>query len=158
MVAAQHYDLPRLLEEWRWLVPFDHQALFVSVLADWVFRGADGSVWVLSALEGTYRKIAENAQQYNELQQSERWVAATFLAGWQQVAADCGLLPTESQCLGWKVHPLVGGTVMPTNLQVFDMASYQCRMGQLHRQLQCTPTQQAPKKRPWFKFWQRLVN
>ena len=157
MVAAENYDLPRLLEEWRWLVPFDHTPLSVSVLGDWVFRSADGGIWVLSVLEGSYRQIAGNAQQYSALRQSERWLAETFLAGWQQVAAGCGLLPTESECLGWKVHPLTGGTVTPDNLRVFDMAHYQSMMGQLHRQLQQNTTAPAPKERR-FRFWRRLVS
>lgn len=156
MVAAARYDLPRLLEEWRWLVPFDHTPLFVSVLGDWVFRSANGSIWVLSMLEGTHRKIAQNERQFQELERSERWMAGTFLAGWQDVAAGCGLLPSESECLGWNVHPLVGGTVTPDNLQVFDMARYQAMMGQLHRQLQRSATTPALKK-PRFRLWRRLV-
>jgi hypothetical protein len=59
-----------------------------------------------------------------------------FLAEWQSTAAQSNLYPTENECLGWKVHPTIGGMFQVNNLQIFDMVVYQRLMGQLHRQLQ----------------------
>ena len=39
------------------------------------------------------------------------------------------------QCLGWKVHPIIGGALDKTNLQLFSVHMYQSLMGQLFRQL-----------------------
>lgn len=138
MVSAGRYDVQRLLEEWHWLVPKPDTPLFVSVLADWVFGAPDGSLWCLSVLEGEYTKIAENSAEYNRLNKSEEWLNKIFIAGWQPIAAAHGLVPTEGECLGWKVHPLLGGSFKVTNLQVFSMAVYQSLMGQLHRRRHAT--------------------
>jgi hypothetical protein len=135
MVEAARYKLPRLLEEWQWLLPGHHTPLFISVLGDWVFGAPDGSLWCLSILEGDYTKIAANAAEYDTLNKSEEWMNRTFIADWQDMAFEQGLHPSEAQCIGWKLHPLLGGRLDPTNLQLFDMAAYQSLMGQLHRQL-----------------------
>ena len=150
MIAAEKYYLPRLLHEWQWLFPRDHAPLFVSIMGDWVFGAPNGSLWCLSVLEGDYFQVAVNADEYNRLNKSEEWLNETFIADWQPIAAGHGLEPTEEQCLGWKVHPLLGGEFKPANLQVFDMVVYQNLMGQLHRQLQ---RRELPRKKSWFKFW-----
>ena len=153
MVAAGKYDLPRMLEEWQWLLPKEHTPLLVSVFGDWVFKAPDGSFWCLSILRGDYSKIAADTDEYKRLRQSEQWMDKTFMAGLQAPAATRRYLhPTEAQCLGWKLHPRVGGEVRPENLEVFDMASYQSLMSQLHRVLEQRSTTPQPKK-PWFKFW-----
>ncbi len=135
MVSAQSYDLPRLLAEWSWLIPEYHTPLFISVLGDWVFGVPDGSLWCLSVLEGDYTRIAADGNEYNRLNKSQDWLNVTFIADWQPIAAAHGLLPTNDQCLGWKVHPLLGAEMKVGNLQVFEMAVYQSLMGQMHRQL-----------------------
>jgi hypothetical protein len=57
-----------------------------------------------------------------------------FLPGWQLIAAGHGLHPGKDECLGWKVHPLIGGPLTADNLKVFNMAMYQLLMRRLHRQ------------------------
>ena len=141
MIEASRYETPRLLAEWRWLVPSTDTPLFISVFGDWVFGHSDDSLWVLSVLEGTYSRVAHNAAEYNTLNKSADWLDKTFIAGWQPIAAGHGLLPNKDECLGWKVHPLIGGKLEAANLQVFSMLVYQSIMGQLHRQLQ----QRAPR-------------
>jgi len=153
MIAAEKYDTSCLLAEWEWLVPKNQTPLFVSVLADWVFGAPDGSLWRLSALEGDFTQIADNANEYNRLNKSEEWLNQTFSAGWQAIAAQRGMLSSEEQCLGWKIHPLVGGELKAENLQVFGMAVYQSLMGQLHCQLKQRRAPREPK-RSWLKFWQ----
>lgn len=152
MVEADSYDLPRLLREWTWLVPAAHTPLFVSALADWVFGAPDGSLWQLSVLDGHYHQIAANGNDYNNLIKSPGWLNDVFSADWQPIGAQHGLLPVINECLGWKLHPLIGGRLGPANLQIFDMVVYQSLMGQLHRQIARGTSQSAPRK-PWFKFW-----
>ena len=145
MLPAERYDVPRLLHEWQWLLPPNQSELFVTVLGDWVFGAPDGSLWCLSLLEGNYTQIAANSADYNRFKQSPDWMSATFSAEWQPIGEHHGLFPTNSECLGWRLHPRIGGKFSSANLQVFDMAVYQSLMGQLHRQL--TP-QAPPATRP----------
>ena len=135
MIAASQFDTKALVHEWRWLVPESDTPLFISIFGDWVFGQPNGSLWALSVLEGTYEQIAQNAAEYNTLNKSFEWLDATFIAGWQEIAARHGLEPTDGECLGWKVHPIIGGKFEAENLAIFSMTVYQSTMGQLHRQL-----------------------
>src|SRR5262245_5362561 len=121
MFEANANEVPRLLADWKWLVPEKDTPLFISIFGDWVFGAPDGSLWVLSVLEGDYRKIAANASEYNRLNKSFDWMSETFMAGWQEIAHRHGLSPRKDQCLGWKVHPMLGGKFEVANLQLFDM-------------------------------------
>jgi len=135
MYEASHYDIPRLLAEWHWLVPPEHTPLYISAFGDWVLSAPDGSVWVLCTLDGDYFMAAKNAAEYNTLKKSSDWLDETFIAGWLGIATSHGLNPAKDECLGWKIHPTLGGKFEVSNLQVFGMLVYQSIMGQLHRQI-----------------------
>jgi hypothetical protein len=139
MIHASEYDVPRLLADWRWIVPATATPLFISAFGDWVFGHPDGSLWRLGLLEGNYTQVARDSAEYNTLNKSAEWLEETFLAAWQVIAAGHGMQPSKDQCIGWTVHPALGGKFEVANLQLFDMAVYQCLMGQLHRQLQAFP-------------------
>ncbi|NZA27712.1 hypothetical protein H0E84_15125 [Luteimonas sp. SJ-92] len=136
MVEAAHYDSAAFLAEWSWLVPATDTPLFLTAFGDWVFGNPDGSLWALSVLEGTYAQVARDSGEYNTLNKSPEWLDQIFIASWLPIAARHGLVPDENQCLGWRLHPLLGGAFEPSNLQLFDMLVYQSLMSQLHRQLQ----------------------
>jgi hypothetical protein len=152
MVAADRYDTSALLLDWQWLVPEKDTPLFLTVMADWVFGSPDGSIWRLSVLEGNYVRIALDAEKYNTLKKSVQWLDEEFSAGWQSIGAGAGLKPNDMECLGWRLHPCLGGELMPNNLQIFSMLVYQSLMGQLHKQMQ-KPANIALSERPWWKLW-----
>jgi hypothetical protein len=136
MTSAGAFDVGDLLGPWRWLVPSDATPLFISVFGDWVFGAPDGSVWALSVLEGSYSQIASTGAEYNHLKASFEWLDRNFMASWQEIAHRHGLAPSVHECIGWKVHPALGGAISKENLKVFGMRVYQHLMGQLHQQLQ----------------------
>ncbi|MCB1634251.1 MAG: hypothetical protein KDI37_14430 [Xanthomonadales bacterium] len=152
MIDAMQYDCRILLAEWTWLTPPSDTPLFISAFGDWVFGNPDGSLWVLSVLEGNYTQVARNSQEYNALNKSSEWLEQVFIAGWLPIAAEHGLMPRKDQCLGWKVHPLVGGKLTTSNLQVFEMTVYQSIMGQFHLQLQQAPAPGVASK-SWSNLW-----
>jgi hypothetical protein len=135
MTPASQYDVRALRADWMWLVPASDTPLFISIFGDWIFGRPDGSLWALTLLEGNYEQIAQNATEYNALKNSLEWLDATFIAGWQEIAARKGLEPARQECLGWKIHPMIGGKFEVENLAIFDMGVYQSIMGQLHRQM-----------------------
>lgn len=154
MSHASEYNVAPLIADWKWLVPEDDTPLFISAFGDWVFGNPNGSLWVLSLLEGTYEQVAKSADEYNSLNKSEEWLNQVFIAEWLPIAVQNGLAPGKDECLGWKLHPLLGGKFEVANLQVFSMLIYQSIMGQLHRQLkERSPQQPTPEMKPWFKFW-----
>jgi hypothetical protein len=134
MRDADGYDTDMLLDEWRWLVPARDTPLWISAFGDWVFGAPDGSLWMMSTLGGDYQQVAKNSAEYNVLNKSPEWVEM-FLAEWYPIAIGNGLAPGHDECLGWKLHPLIGGAFAVENLQIFSMRVYQSLTGQLHRQL-----------------------
>jgi Domain of unknown function (DUF1851) len=153
MIEASLFNTRDLLDEWRWLVPTTDTPLFLSALGDWVFGHPDGSLWALSVLEGTYERIAANSAEYNKLKKSADWLESIFSAGWLAIAAGSGLEPEKDQCIGWKLHPLLGGKFEVANLQLFHMRVYQSLMGQLHRQLCARKSHEPPPgRKSWFKW------
>lgn len=154
LVEAAQYDVASLLSEWRWLVPNADTPLYISAFGDWVFGNPNGSLWVLSVLEGSYEKVAQSAMEYNTLNKSSEWLNQIFIAEWLPMAEENSLTPNIMECLGWKIHPLIGGKFEIENLQIFSMVVYQSLMGQLHRQLQQRkPPETKNEKKSWLKFW-----
>ena len=123
------------LRDWRWLVPEDHRPLMVGAFGDWIMGAPDGSIWSLELLEGSYGRIAENAEAFNRAKSDPDNLNLWFMAEWVEIAQRQGLVPSADQCLGWKVHPILGGNLEAANIQVFSLSVYQSLMGQLFRQL-----------------------
>jgi len=129
-------EVKELLPEWSWLVPTDATPIFLSAFGDWVFGNPDGSLSVLSVLEGNYEKVASSSEEFNRLNKSAEWCDEIFIASWYPIAVENGIVPKEGECIGWKVHPILGGEFAVHNLQIFHMPVYQSLMSQLHFQVQ----------------------
>ncbi|MEO1350917.1 MAG: T6SS immunity protein Tdi1 domain-containing protein [Cyanobacteria bacterium J06635_15] len=136
MTKPSEQAIQDCLPYWSWLVPTDATPLFLSAFGDWVFGHPDGSLFVLSLLEGAYEKVANNADEFNQLNKSSEWREEIFIAGWFPIALENGIVPDLNECIGWKNHPILGGEFSVDNLQIFDMHVYQSLMSQLHAQLQ----------------------
>lgn len=134
-IACAELDWKPLLSEWDWLVPPDHTPLLIGAFGDWVIGAPDGAHWWLDLLEGRYTCIAANAVEFNRAKQDEANLNLWFSADWIAIAEGHGLIPAADECLGWKVHPRLGGPFTHDNIQVFSLRVYQSLMGQLHRQL-----------------------
>jgi hypothetical protein len=100
-----------------------------------VFGAPDGSLWLLDLLEGNYLRIAVDASEYNRLKGDPVNLNQWFSAEWVSIAAGNGLVPDESQCLGWKVHPILGAEFSTENIGLFSIRVYHSVLGQLFRQL-----------------------
>ncbi|MDN3650802.1 DUF1851 domain-containing protein [Reinekea marina] len=133
-------EIEKFLPEWSWLVPSDSTPLFITAFGDWVFGNPDGSLSLLSVLDGVFERIAENSNEYNKLKNSEEWLDEIFIASWYQIAIENGVIPNDSECIGWKIHPAIGGEFKVGNLQVFDSLVYQSLMSQLHAKIQSAST------------------
>ncbi|WP_313101257.1 T6SS immunity protein Tdi1 domain-containing protein [Brevundimonas sp.] len=134
-IPCQDIDCRPLLVYWTWLLPSDHTPLLIGAFGDWIFGAPDGSHWSLDALEGQYTRIAGSAAEFNQAKLEEANRDRWFTADWVIIAFERGLIPAEGECLGWKVHPMVGGQFAFENIQIFSLSVYQALMGQLHRQL-----------------------
>lgn len=134
-ISCSELDWRPLLMEWRWLVPTDHTPLLIGAFGDWVIGAPDGSHWLLDLLEGRYYRIAANSEEFNVAKLDEANLSLWFSADWVGVATQHGLIPDFDECLGWAIHPRLGGPFAPENIKIFPLRLYQSLMGQLHRQL-----------------------
>lgn len=133
-ISCSNLEWRPLLQEWRWLVPEDHNPLLIGAFGDWIIGAPDGSLWSLELLEGTYSRIADNADAFNQAKADPENLKLWFMAEWVEIAERRGLVPKADECLGWKVHPMLGAPISPDNIQVFSLRVYQSLMGQLFRQ------------------------
>ncbi|MBL0914005.1 MAG: DUF1851 domain-containing protein [Sphingopyxis sp.] len=134
-IPCPDLDWQPLLEEWRWLVPHDHVPLLIGAFGDWIIAAPDGSIWSLELLEGSYSQIAESAEAFDRAKANADNLSTWFMADWVEIADRHGLVPSSDQCLGWKVHPILGGQFSVENIQIFSLRVYQSLMGQLFRQM-----------------------
>ena len=70
ITSVSSEEAKELLPQWSWLVPNTDTPLFLSAFGDWVFGNPYGSLWILSAIEGSYERVAINSEEYNELNKS----------------------------------------------------------------------------------------
>lgn len=129
-------EIKTMLPQWFWLVPSDSSPLLITLFGDWLFGNPDGSLSVLSVLEGTYEKVANNSEDYNELNKSSDWCDEIFISSWLPIAIENGINPIEGECIGWIVHPIIGGEFSVSNLKIFSMSVYQSLMSQFHAKIQ----------------------
>ncbi|PWS55958.1 T6SS immunity protein Tdi1 domain-containing protein [Pseudoalteromonas sp. meg-B1] len=129
-------EIDNLLPQWTWLVPPTATPLMLSVFGDWLFGNPDGSLSVLSLLEGTYEQVAESSEGYNELNKSSEWCDEIFISSWFPIAIENDITPKKGECIGWQIHPIIGGEFSPNNLKIFSMSVYQALMSQLHAKIQ----------------------
>ncbi len=131
-------EIEVMLPQWFWLVPEDSTPLLITLFGDWLFGNPDGSLSVLSVLEGTFEKVAHNVDHFNELNKSPEWCDEIFISSWLPIALENGVKPKEGECIGWEVHPIIGGEFSVDNLKIFSMVVYQSLMSQLHSKIQST--------------------
>ncbi len=129
-------EIDTLLPQWKWLLNPTGKPLYLTIMGDWLFGEVDGSISLLSVLDGTYETIASDFHEYNKMNKSQDWCDNVFLTSWYDLALEHGLQPKQDECLGWNLHPIIGGEFCMENLQVFTMKVYQSLMSQLHFQLQ----------------------
>jgi hypothetical protein len=138
-IPVERLDSQRLLKEWRWIVPNDLLPLWLTSFGDWAFKSQDGQIYFLDILEGSLSYIAPSARDLDAFFQGEENQNRWLMANWVAICADRGLFLSSGQCYGWKVAPVIGGKFEFLNIQVFDIAVYECIMGQLLRQVQAFP-------------------
>lgn len=134
-ITCEGLDCERLLTDWRWLVPREATPLLIGIFGDWIFGGPDGSHWHLGLFEGKVQKIANDSAEFNAKKHEEQFRDEWFNADWADIALGKGLVPDNTQCLGWSVAPILGGPLSADNLQVFDLFVCQSIHGQLFRQI-----------------------
>ena len=129
----------RALAEWQWLPDLvGKQPMATSAFGDVFLRANDG-VWFLDTVEGTLTREWDSPEalqaQLNTADGQDRFL----LAGLATAAFATGLAPDESEVLGFKIAPVLGGAFEPENVEVIDLVVSLSIAGQVHRQVKDLP-------------------
>lgn len=114
-------------------MPRDAEPLMIGIFGDWIFGAPDASHWHLDLLEGTFQKCAKNSEDFNAKKREAEFLDLWFGANWAEVALTEGLVPGAEECLGWKIHPAIGGEFASSNIGVFQLSMYQKVCASIHR-------------------------
>lgn len=139
-------DADYLLSDWRWLVPNDRRPILLTAFGDWFFERPDGKVEFLDTVGGVLSVVARTTREFSELKARPENQDDWFMHELAALAWDRGLCPDFTQCLGWKVPPVIGGPLEFENLEVTDLVVHQSILGQIHRQAKDLPEGTPIKK------------
>jgi hypothetical protein len=118
---------------WNWCLPATSRAIFATKFGDWFLQTDAGEVHFLDILEG--RCCAMDAS-INEITSGDFVSKYPDLLSvdWIDIMTSKGYVLSQDECFGWKVHPMLGGALASTNIQVFTFRVYQSISSQLHQQ------------------------
>lgn len=134
-ILCDQVDWKPLLVHWQWRIPNDHVPILLGAFGDWIFAAPDGSIWALCLLESDYRQVAGSTTEFDQAKLVPEKLEEWFKADWVVIAAEHGMVPSGDECLGWDIHPRIGGPFSVNNISVYSLRVYQTIMGQLHRQI-----------------------
>lgn len=126
-------DCDALLNDWRWLVPENLSPLCMTVFGDWFFRDDRGAVHFLDLAGGRLKEVAHSKEEWQrrcgDPQSRDEW----FMPALAEACFQRFTILTPGTCLGYKLPPLVGGTLDVDNIEVTDLVIHQSMIGQLRR-------------------------
>lgn len=128
-------DGERLMQSWRWLCPCSVSLIARSAYGDLFLRDKDGKILRLDVGIGQLTEIAESESQFRQLLRDpakrEEWLAEADA----KAAAERGLRPSKTQCIGFKIPLIFRENGSPDNAYVADVHEYVAFLGDLHEQI-----------------------
>ena len=95
----------------------------------------DPAVYWLSGIEGNIQIAAADYDKFTAALREPAMRDEWLLEGFIMRANNEGWSVGPTQCLGWKIPPILGGTITFDNIGIFDLAVYSDTQSQIHRQL-----------------------
>jgi hypothetical protein len=134
---VQHLDVDRLLAHWQWLCPGPKRLVARSAFGDLFLETDSGEILRLDVSIGKLERIAESEARFRELvddpEKLDQWFAETDETSF----AAKGLVPTESQCIGFS-PPLVFAE-KPHEPYLVDIHEHVSFLGDLNEQIANVP-------------------
>ena len=132
-------DTERLLDDWRWLVPDQYAPLAMTVFGDWFLEGPDGQVLMLDLVAGDLKPIAADRDQFYGARTTRENLDAWYMAELAYLCYERGIQPGPGQCLSYRIPPVLGGELVPGNIEVTDIGVHQSLMAQIHHGVRDLP-------------------
>jgi len=139
VIPPSEVDASRLLSWWSYLVPKPGRVLGLSPFGDWFLEQANGAIWRLDVLDGSFDEIAPSAEAFLTALDTDAAQDDWLQAGTVRALEREGQLRRPSQCYTYVVHPRLGAPVDTSNIQLGDLGAWQLFCSQLHPQLDAVP-------------------
>jgi len=115
-------DVPRMLASWSWLVGGRFRPIAINRFGDWFLERPDGSVEQLGIHDGELMTVAPTVTAWKS------WLATddAMAANWDWLVLrlhDLGKVLGPDQVFGFKVPPLLGGTLTVDNVGIYPIAT-----------------------------------
>lgn len=138
-IPLSEVDAPHLLSCWAWLVEVPVEPIALTRFGNWFVSCADGAVRRLSILEGSFDLACASVGEFHTRKGEDQQLLDWFHDGMVYSAFRTGLVPAKGEGLGYRIPPILGGSLDRENVTVVSMASWQMFMAQLHDQLRFVP-------------------
>lgn len=126
-------EMRQWLGEWSWLIPGDLRPVFLSKFGDWFLRCPDGSIQMLSVLEGKLLPIAASAEEFHSAVNSTEWQEKYFRSHLVEELHGEGRVPGRGKCYAFAPHPCLGGSIGRQQVIVVDIPVWQQFCSQFFR-------------------------
>jgi hypothetical protein len=152
-----------VLGDWRWLVGDDAEPLLLTAMGDmFIRRPSSGEISFLDALEGSVESVATSYEDWKERLCDDENLQRWFLPDLVDELRQRGMVLAPGQCYSPIHPPVLGGDLIPDNIEVTSWRVHFYIAGQIHGQTRDLPLGtkigrilidgKYPIGKPWWKF------
>ena len=132
-------DWPRVLQDWRWLVPSRLTVWVMNQFGDLFVTLDDGTVHMLDVGGGTFNEVAKNcddfAQKIDDEDHANQWLMIPLID--KLVASRVTL--SKGKCYGYCIPPVLGGDYTLENTFVISIPEHFSFHASIHQQIKDVP-------------------
>ena len=148
-VALDTHSHDDLLSEWRWQIKDGFQISLISSLGDLFLSDSAGHVHWLDSGAGRLNEVAAGLDEFQQLRQQQSYVAEWFFPRLVGAILQRGVRLAFGQCFSYKLPPILGGQMQPTNFEATDLCVHLSILGQINRRAKDFP-EETPIERSSF--------
>jgi hypothetical protein len=166
-LSPTNVDVRKILVSWDWLLqsrPLTPLAL--SMFGDWFLEGRDGEIYYLNILGGDLVRIASNRQEFERLSELQENCDEWFMGELVELLVEKGITLKKGQTYGYKLLPILGGKIVPENIEPTDPVVHQSILSQTIEQVKGLPPgtrirgitvdgRDPAVRKKWWQFWSR---
>ncbi|MGA3047164.1 MAG: hypothetical protein ABSD67_11105 [Terracidiphilus sp.] len=132
-------DCERLLVCWRWLCPQQVTLINRNAYGDLFLRDEEGKVFWLDVATGSLSQIADSESRFLVLSKEADKLEEWFAEADSRDAAERGLTPGPSQCIGFSVPLAFAESASGNKPYIADIYEHVGFLGDLHKQIATMP-------------------
>lgn len=138
-VALTTHAPDDLLSGWSWLLGEAYEIVLISSLGDLFLADAAGRIHWLDAGAGQLTEIAGSLDEFNLLRQQTVHATEWFIPELVGDLLQGGARLAPGECFSYKVPPVLGGQMEPSNFEPADLSVHFGILGQIHEQVKDLP-------------------